>query len=155
MTIIRRIFVLFCLVRFCLSFSQEIKKQESITVFIDFKDKSIASYIINKAVTKAQFNFYYKGYETKQARDKGLKKFRNDPENSLNEPSFTYTLYSSSCFSSNPKPPEKIYTLKGVDYITLEKFREDNLQSSSRVYILQKLKNGTYLKWETSMIDFN
>ncbi|MBF4470818.1 hypothetical protein [Flavobacterium sp. HJJ] len=75
--VLRKILVLFCLVNSCLSFSQEIKKQESTTVVIDLKDKKIASYFINKDTTTAQFNFYLKGYETKQARHIGLKKYKN------------------------------------------------------------------------------
>jgi hypothetical protein len=38
------------------------------TVLIDFKDISLAHYCINKSMTKAEFSFYLKGYETKHER---------------------------------------------------------------------------------------
>ncbi|MBF4473750.1 hypothetical protein [Flavobacterium sp. HJJ] len=149
-TILKKMTILVFSVLLCLSFSQEEeKKQELTTVFIDLKDKNIANFSINKSQTKAQFGFYYKGYESKKAREKSIQKIRSTHIDSQNEPSFIYYLYSFGSFSSRPEKPEKIITLEDIHYITLKEFREKNFKSTNSVYIIYKLKDSTYLKWKT------
>jgi hypothetical protein len=145
--ILRKIIVIVCFTNFCISFSQEIKKQEPTTVFVELKDKKIATYAINKDTTIAQFNFYLKGYETKSARDEGVKKYKNVYP-SPGKPSFICFFYSSSSFSLDPKKPQKLKTLEGMKYISLKQFQTNNYESTRSIFIIHKLKDGTYLKWE-------
>lgn len=151
--IIKNIFLVFLVVS-CFLYTQEDKNQESTTILINLKDKSLESYTINKDSTFVRFVFYIKGFETKQSREMELQKYKNrigDP-NSAGPPEFSIGFSSFSAFSHRPK---KLASLNGIKYITLDKFRSNNFRSTNKVYIIHKLKNGTYLKWETSMIDFN
>lgn len=143
-TIIKTITILFF---GCFCFSQEIDKQ-STTVLINLHDKSVAHYSINKSMTKAQFSFYLKGYETKIAREEGIKKSKNGLVTSLGVPTFIITLYSSTVFSPKAIKPEKLKTLEGINYITLKEFQNNNYQCTDNVYIIHKLHDGTYLKWK-------
>lgn len=145
--ILRKMIVLVCLTNFCISLSQEIKHKESTTVFIELKDKKIASYTISKDTTYAQFNFFIKGYETKQARDNHLKQFKNGYP-SPGKPTFICFFYSSSTFSLNPKKPEKLKNLEGIDYISLGEFQTNHYQYNKTIYMIHKLNDGTYLKWK-------
>lgn len=134
--------------------AQEDKKQESTTIFINFNDKSIESYTINKDTSFVRFIFYLKGFETKLSREKELQKYKDrigDP-NSAGPPTF---LIGFSSFSACSPKPEKLTSLNGIKYITLDEFKNNNFRSTKKVYIIHKLKNGTYLKWETSLIDYN
>jgi hypothetical protein len=135
-------------------YAQEDKKQESTTIFINFEDHSLESSTINKDTTFVRFTIYLKGYETPLARKKELKKYKNrigDP-NSAGPPEFSIGF---SNFSACSQKPEKLASLNGIKYITLDEFKSDNFRSTKKVYIIHKLKNGTYLKWETSKIDYN
>lgn len=143
-TIIKTITII-CFSCFC--FSQEVDKQ-STTVLINLHDKSVAHYSINKSMTKAQFSFYLKGYETKIAREEGIKKSTNGLATSLGVPTFIVTLYSSTVFSPKAIKPEKLKTLEGINYITLKEFQNNNYQCTDNVYIIHKLHDGTYLKWK-------
>jgi hypothetical protein len=148
-TITKKTITILCLGCFYFLFSQEMKKREYTTVLIDFKDISLAHYCINKSMTKAEFSFYLKGYETKHAREEGVRKSKNGRATSLGIPTFIFTLYSSTIFSPKPEKPEKLKTLEGINYITLKEFQRNNYQCTSSVYIIHKLKDGTYLKWKT------
>lgn len=147
--ILRKIIILACLSNFCIIFSQEIKKQKLTTVFIELENCIVANYTINKANTSAEFSFYLKGYETKQARDLGVKKYKKGLATSLGKPTFIFTLYSSTVFSPKPQKAEKLKNIEGIEYITLKEFQSNNYQCTSSVYIIHKLKDGTYLKWKT------
>ena len=149
MSSIKKIIFFFFLGCFCLSFSQEADNQELTTVFINLNDKNIANYYINKTRTKAQFSFYLKGYETKKAREEGIKKSKNGLGTSLGIPSFIFSLYSSTVFSPKAIKPEKLKNLNGLNYISLKEFQNNNYQCTNSVYIIHKLNDGTYLKWKT------
>jgi hypothetical protein len=149
MSTIKKIISIFCLGFFCLSFSQEADNQKLTTVLINLHDKSVANYHINKTRTEAQFSFYLKGYETKIAREEGIRKSKNGLATSLGIPTFRVSLYSSTVFSPKGIKPEKLKTLKGLNYITLKEFQNNNYQSTNSVYIIHKLNDGTYLKWKT------
>lgn len=147
--ILKKIIILFFLSNFYFLFAQEITNKDLTTVYIELKDKSIANYSINKTYTNAQFSFYLKGYETKHARDEGVRKSKNGLATSLGIPTFIFTLYSSTVFSPKSQRPEKLKTLNGIKYITLKEFQTNNFQCTNSVYIIHKLKDGTYLKWKT------
>jgi hypothetical protein len=149
MSVVKKIITFICLGLFCLTFSQEANNQKLTTVLIDLHDKSVANYYINKTKTKAEFSFYLKGYETKIAREKGIRKSKNGLATSLGIPSFIFSLYSSTAFSPNGIKPERLKTLIGLNYITLKEFQKNNYQSTKSVYIIHKLAEGTYLKWKT------
>lgn len=149
MSTIKNVIIFFCLGFFCLSFSQEVDNRGLTTVFINLNDKSVADYYINRTRTKAQFSFYLKGYETKDAREEGLRKSKNGLATSLGIPSFIFSLYSSTVFSHNETKPEKLKTLNGIHYITLKEFQNNNYQCTKSVYIIHKLNDSTYLKWKT------
>lgn len=134
---------------FCLSFSQHSNKSENTTVLINLNDSAIANFCINNEMTKAQFSFYLKGYETKQARIEGVKKSKNGLSTSLGVPTFIFTLYSSTIFSPKAIKPENIKTLKGMKYITLKEFQNNHYKSTKTTYIIHKINNSTYLKWTT------
>jgi hypothetical protein len=149
MSIVKKIISYICLGFFCLSFSQQANNQKLTTVLINLHDKSVANYHINKTKTEAEFSFYLKGYETKTAREEGIRKSKNGLATSLGIPSFIFSLYSSTVFSPDGIKPEKLKTLKGLNYITLKEFQNNNYQSTNSVYIIHKLDDGTYLKWKT------
>ncbi|MBC5840546.1 hypothetical protein H8R23_03935 [Flavobacterium sp. F-380] len=150
MTIIsRKLPIIICLGWSLLSFSQHSNKSENTTVLINLNDSSIANFCINNEKTKAQFSFYLKGYETKQAIIAGVKKSKNGLSTSLGIPTFIFTLYSSTIFSPKAVKPENIKTLKGIKYITLKEFQNNHYKSSTPTYIIHKINNGTYLKWTT------
>ena len=48
---------------------------------------------------------------------------------------------------------ERLKTLKGVNYITIDDFRKNGHKRMSPTYIIHKLKDGTYLKWETNTLE--
>ncbi|TDE01361.1 hypothetical protein [Flavobacterium sandaracinum] len=149
MPIIKKLIILICFGCFCMSFSQEAENQLNTTVFINLNDKSVANFCINKSMTKAQFNFYLKGYKTKYEREEGIRKSKNGLATSLGIPTFIFSLYSSTVFSPKGIKPEKLKTLKGLNYITLKEFQNNSYQSTNSVYIIHKLNDGTYLKWKT------
>lgn len=117
----------------------------------DLNDIALKEYSISKDTTSAHFSIYIKGFESKKIRDKAIKEYYDDPGRSLDEPTFVITFYSS--LSDPVFKPKRIKSLKGIHYITLKEFRDSNYPQSSPTYIIHKLKDGTYLKWETNILE--
>lgn len=128
----------------------QIKKSKDYSLlYIDFKDKELESHHINADTTTASFSVYIEKYETKKARDKANYEYNHrvgDPDSS-GPPTFSINLYA---FNSSP---ERLKTLKGVNYITIDDFRKNGHKRMSPTYIIHKLKDGTYLKWKTYTIE--
>ena len=135
-----------------LSFSQQQEKKTFVTIYInDLKDKALEGFSISKDTTTAHFSIYAKGFESKTNREKAIKEYYEGPENSNGEPTFIITFYA---FSSGPIfKPKRLKSLKGIKFITLKEFRDKNYPESYPTYIIHKLKDGTYLKWETNTLE--
>jgi hypothetical protein len=149
--IIKKTFFILFTSSFFLSYSQEQKERKYVTILIDLNDKALKGYLINKDTSKARFSIYIKGFESKANREKAIKKYYQGVKDSNGEPTFNITFYA---FESEPIfKPERIKSLNGIKYITLKEFRDKNYAHSSPTYIIHKLKDGTYLKWETITLD--
>ena len=131
-------------------------QKKTITLYIDLSDKLIEKYSIKKDTTSASFSFYLKMYENRTEREKSIKKYnylRKHPNEIVGDPDkvvipdFTTTLYVIN------RKPEKLNALNNIKFITLRKFVNDNSKTTSPTYIIHKLKNGSYLKWETYTLD--
>jgi hypothetical protein len=136
-----------------LSFStmySQIKKNKNYSIlYIDFNDKALESHHINVDTTTASFSIYIEKYETKKAREKANYEYNHrigNPDSS-GPPTFSIGLYA---FNSSP---ERLKTLKGVNYITIDDFRKNGYKTMSPTYIIHKLKDGTYLQWKTYTIE--
>ncbi|MFB9078801.1 hypothetical protein ACFFLS_11150 [Flavobacterium procerum] len=143
---------------FNLSFSQEKNKKLNnfTTIFISLNDKAIEKYSISKDTTSASFSIYYKKYMSKKERDKAIKEYNKKIENrktSTDDPSSVFLpdfSVSFIAFLSNPvTKPEKLKSIKDLDYLTIAEFQDHNYVSTPMVYIIHKQKDGTYLRWET------
>jgi hypothetical protein len=149
--VIKKIILILFMGSFSFTFSQEQKERKYITIFIDLKDKALKGYSISRDTMKAHFSIYVKGFESKANREKAIREYYQGPENSNGEPSFIITFYA---FESGPIfKPERLKSLDEIKYITLKEFRDRNYPQSSPTYIIHKLKDGTYLKWETNTLD--
>ena len=148
---IKKIILILFIGSLSLSFSQEQKERKYIIILIDLKDKALKGYSISKDTMRAHFSIYAKGFESKVNREKAIRKYYEGPENSNGEPSFIITFYA---FSSEPIfKPQRLKSLYGIKYITLKEFRNNKYPQTSPTYIVHKLKDGTYLKWETNTLD--
>jgi hypothetical protein len=144
MSIIKITILLFFLSFSCISFSQDTGKQKT-TIYLDFNDKALKEYYIDKDTTSAFFNIYIERYQTKEARDKVTNEYYNDPRdrNSVGIPSFSIGFYVFDL------KPEKLKSLDCIKYITVKQFRENGYKTTSPTYVIHKLKDGIYLKWKT------
>jgi hypothetical protein len=133
-------------------------------VCLDLKDKLVENYKINKDSSALSLKLYINGYELKENRNNFIRLFRHlQKKNELGmvfingvriiNPSsiFTLTLY-------NLNKPEKILNRNDINYVTVEEFCR-NLSKPSNptrltnpTYIIYKLKDSTYLKWEVITI---
>lgn len=156
--IIKNIFFAILLISFSGIHSQPKKdlNNKPITIYIDLKDKLIEEYSINKDTTSASFSIYYKKYESKTERDKVRKKYkylRSNPNKISGDPDkvvipdFSVSLYSIG------RKPERLNSLSKIQYITTRQFVDNNSKITAPTYIIHKLENGTYLKWETYTMD--
>lgn len=152
--IIKKLFLVMFISFSALSFSQQQEKKTFVTIYInDLKDKALEGFSISKDTTTAHFSIYAKGFESKTNREKAIKEYYEGPENSNGEPTFIITFYA---ISSGPIfKPKRLKSLKGIKFITLKEFRDKNYPESYPTYIIHKLKDGTYLKWETNTIEYN
>jgi hypothetical protein len=150
--IIKKTFFILFASSFFLSYSQEQKERKYVTIYIDnLKDKALKGYSISNDTTSAQFSIYAKGFESKANREKAIREYYQGPENSNGEPTFIITF---TAFAFKPVvKPERLKSLNGITYITLKELRDKNYVHSSPTYIIHKLKDGTYLKWETITLD--
>jgi hypothetical protein len=111
-------------------------------IYIDLNNKTIRNYSIDRDTLGCYFSIYIYGYESKEVREKANYNYNHrigDPDNS-GPPTFSIGFYT---FNTRP---ERLKTLKGVNYITLDDFRKNNYKTMSPTYIIHKLKDGTYLK---------
>jgi hypothetical protein len=157
--IIKRLVLVVFISSFYFSFAQEHNEQKFMTIYIDLKDKTLEEYSIDKDTTSAHFSIYFKEYDSKKRRDtemneynyliKNPDKIKGDPSR-FRHPNFSITF---TAFLFDPViKPKRIKSLQGIKYITIKEFRESNYDTTPIVYIIHKLKDSTYLKWETMHI---
>jgi hypothetical protein len=137
-------------------YSQINKSKDYSILYIDLNDRALESYQINKDTTIASFSIYIAKYESKKAREKAkkqydfeiknIKNYKGDPDN-ISLPNFSISFYAYNII------PERLKTLKGVNYTTIEDFRKKNYKTMSPTYIIHRLNDGTYLKWKTYTIE--
>jgi len=137
-------------------FSQEQNEYKRNSIYLNLNDQALESYKIDKDTLNAHFSIYYKKYDSKKEREIVTKiyatKFKNIKTSGENPsevipPSFSIVFYVSN------RKPEKLKSLKGVKFITLKQFRDNNYVTSNPTYIIHKLKNGTYLRWLAITMD--
>jgi hypothetical protein len=128
--------------------AQEKKIIKSHTIFINLDSKYIVNghSSINKDTTSASFGIYINGFQSKEKRKKITKDYRNGKikENSVGLPTFSTNFY---CFN---RKPERVITIDTIKYITEEQYSKNNslMSRSNPMFIIHKLKDGTYLRWE-------
>lgn len=101
----------------------------------------------------AAFNIIREGFETEQKREEARIKWSKEYPTSEPPISFYYRYLSN-------KKPEKINSIKNTNclaWVKLEKFRKKGFKypegaGGSKVYLIQKLENGRYLKWDTILM---
>ena len=156
MSAIKKIFIFLLLNCFYPSFSQTIKKRNDQVVLLDLKSKAVREYTFDKDTMNAHFSIYIKKYESKKERDKAIKIYNEKVKNiktsgenpsELRLPDFSVGLYAYN------RKPEKLKSLKGVKFITIKQFQDSLYFARDPTYIIHKLKDGTYLKWKTSILD--
>ncbi|MEO8237609.1 MAG: hypothetical protein ABI576_05820 [Flavobacterium sp.] len=137
-------------------FSQEHSDYKRNSIYLNLNDKALENYNIDKDTMNAHFSIYYKKYESKKEREivakvynTKLKNIRTSGENPSEVilPNFSIVFYVSN------RKPEKLQSLKGIKFITLKQFRDNNYVTSNPTYIIHKLKDGTYLRWLAITID--
>ncbi|OOG63826.1 hypothetical protein [Flavobacterium sp. A45] len=139
-------------------YSQE-KQTDTVVLFLNLKSKTI-TYSISKDTTSASFGIYRKGFETKKSRDNAMKPYLYRGKNTIKNfedlkkanpkdmpksdmlPTFSLNYWSI-------KMPEYLKSVNGINYITEEEFRAKELNYlSKKIYMIHKLDNGLYLKWD-------
>ena len=137
---------------FCLSFSQVAKKRNDMIVLLDLKSKAVREYTIDKDTTGAHFSIYVKKYQSKKERDKATKiynaKVKNIRTSKENPSDVRLPDFSIGFYVYNSKP-EKLISLNGIKFMTINQFQDSIYSASNPTYIIHKLKDGTYLKWKT------
>lgn len=160
---IKKYFCILILITTNCSFSQ-IKQTDSVVLFLNLKSTTI-TYSFSKDTTDASFGIYRKGFETKKLRDNAMKPYRYRGKNRIKNfedlkkanpkllpkdgprPSFSLNFWSIG------EKPLYLESLVGVNYVTEEEFRNNELNySSKKLFIMHKLDNGIYLKWNVSPI---
>ncbi|URM35219.1 hypothetical protein [Flavobacterium anhuiense] len=125
-------------------------------LLLDLKSKAVREYNIHKDTMSARFSIYIKEYESKKERDKAIKIYNERVKNiktsgenpsELRLPDFSVGLYVFD------KKPEKLKSLKGIKFMTINQFQDSINFARDPIYIIHKLKDGTYLKWKTNTID--
>ena len=147
--IFRNIIYLFLFASIFNCSSQEHIERKELTVYLDLKDKAINSYFVKKDSSEAHFSIYTKGFETQKARDKAIKDYKKeigDPD-STGPPSFTISFISFS-------KPQKMKTLKGIKYLTLNEFRDKLFPQGYPMYFICKTEKGNYIKWKVIHIEY-
>ncbi|MEO8237608.1 MAG: hypothetical protein ABI576_05815 [Flavobacterium sp.] len=156
MSTINFFFIFLLLNCFSLSFSQTVKKRNDQVVLLDLKSKAVREYNIHKDTMSARFSIYVKKYESKKERDKAIKIYNEKVKNiktsgenpsELRLPDFSIGLYVFD------RKPQKLESLQGVKFITIKQFQDSIHFARDPIYIIHKLKDGTYLKWKTSIMD--
>jgi len=137
---------------FCLSFSQVAKKRNDMIVLLDLKSKAVREYNIHKDTISARFSIYIKEYESKKERDKAIKiyneRVKNIKTSGENPSDVRLPDFSIGFYVYNSKP-EKLISLNGIKFMTINQFQDSIYSASNPTYIIHKLTDGTYLKWKT------
>ena len=137
-------------------FSQEHNEYKRNSIYLNLNDQALESYKIDKDTLNAHFSIYYKKYDSKKEREivtkiyaTKLKNIKTSGENpsEVIPPNFSIVFYVSN------RKPEKLKSLKGVKFITIKQFQDSLYFARDPTYIIHKLKDGTYLKWKTSILD--
>nr|WP_315221051.1 hypothetical protein [uncultured Flavobacterium sp.] len=156
MSIIKISLVFFFLNFFCISFSQVAKKRNDQVVLLDLKSKAVREYNIHKDTMSARFSIYIKKYESKKERDKAIKiyneKVKNIKTSGENPSELRLSDFSIGLYVFDRKP-QKLESLQGIRFITIKQFQDSIHFSRDPIYIIHKLKDGTYLKWKTNIMD--
>lgn len=125
-------------------------------VLLDLKSKAMRAYTIDKDTAGAHFSIYIKKYESRKAREKAteiyndkVKSRRTSGENpsEVRLPDFSKGLYVFN------RKPEKLKSLRAVKFINIKQFQDSIYLVKDPIYIIHKLKDGTYLKWKTNTMD--
>lgn len=137
-------------------FSQEHNEYKRNSIYLNLNDKALENYNIDKDTMNAHFSIYYKKYESKKERDRATMIYNDRVKNirtsGENPGEVVLPNFSISFLVYNEKP-EKLKSLKGIKFITLKQFRDNNYVTSNPAYIIHKLKDGTYLRWLAITMD--
>ncbi|NGP75575.1 hypothetical protein G3570_02955 [Balneolaceae bacterium YR4-1] len=119
--------------------NEEWKLEKVITIYSEEGEENTVINF-NEDSTHAFFRIVNKGMETEEKRDHAIKRHK---ESRLPFPNFYTDLYTIS-------KPKNINSLEGIDYITVEEYRNGGYYLSNSVTLICEMKNGTFLKWENA-----
>lgn len=126
---------------FCLSYCQNPKNTNSLTILVIEGDQQIKSLSINKDTTSLSVAIYRDSFQVKANRVKALKENQKKLKSGdIDLPQFSVNLISTF-------KPEQLDNLSNLIYITPKQFAKSNFKTTSPTSLIQKLKNGKYLKW--------
>ena len=129
-------------------------KIDTVYIYVELIKTDGFSYSISEENLGASFTFYRKGFETEEKRNAKAKEYKNNKTQYAVKPNsagWTPTEYYSY---TSMKAPEKLESVCGIDFITIEEFREYELDYiySRNTYIVHKSKQGGFLKWKVNMM---
>lgn len=110
----------------------------TIIYFEEGEEHSVINF--SKDSTHTFFRIVNKGMETEEKRDHAKKRHK---ESRLPFPNFYTDLFNIS-------KPKNMNSLEGIDYITVEEYRNGGYYLPTSVTLICKMKNDTFLKWENA-----
>ncbi|OHT47040.1 hypothetical protein [Flavobacterium tructae] len=156
---IKKLFFLFVLLINSYAHAQE-KQIDSVILFLDLK-KETTRYSFSKDTSSISFGFYRKKFESKKSRDsitklysyRGKKRIQDFEDLKNIKPKYLPEMGKRPNFSldfwSIGKPTKRIKSIKGIDYINKDRFISNEMNYlSKKIYILHKVKDGSYMIWE-------
>ncbi len=145
MSTIRILIVLFFCISFPSVFSQTNQNTIAENIVVNSNAKIVKSYILNKDTTSMSISLYIKGYQSKKKREKELALFKKKYHNAIfKSPSFTIDIISTC-------NPDRLKTISDMKYLNAAVFCTGNLKRTNPFYIIIKQKDGTFLKWKSSV----
>jgi hypothetical protein len=146
MSTLRIITLLIFLFSFGTLFSQANQNEYAENIVVNLNNNVINSFSINKDSTLMSLSLYIKGYESKKKREQAMILFRKKYNKAVFiSPSFTMDIISL-------EKPEKLKSLDNIKYLFASNFSKSDLKTSNPFFIIIKQKDGTYLKWKSSVL---
>lgn len=137
-------------------FSQDHNEYKRNSIYLDLNDRALESYKIDKDTMNAHFSVYFKKYQSKKERDKANEVYKDMVKNirtsGVNPDKVRLPTFSTTFYVFNRKP-EKLKSLRGIKFVTLKQFQDNNYRTSNPTYIIHKLKDGSYLRWLAITMD--
>lgn len=144
MSTINKILIFFLVISFNFTVSQEIKLNHNL-ILLKSKEELVSYYSINKDTSRISIGIYINGFESKKRRAKAISEYKSKKKREFAK------LQSFSVNFLSLQKPEKLYSISGINYILLNQF-DPNTQIPNPTFFIVEQKDGTYLKWKTSIV---